>query len=127
MQTHLYSFSYAHTGLPPDPWGHGGGFVFDCRLLPNPGRDPALAPFTGADHCVRTNLAAQPAASAFLTSVAAIVNAAVAEYRRRGYEHLTVAFGCTGGRHRSVFLVESLAERFRKQYPQVLVRHSELS
>jgi RNase adaptor protein for sRNA GlmZ degradation len=109
MQTHLYSFSYAHTGLPPDPWGHGGGFVFDCRLLPNPGRDTALAPFTGADDCVRAYLAAQPAASAFLTSVAAIVDAAVAEYR--GYEHLTVAFGCTGGRHRSVYCAEWMRAR----------------
>jgi RNase adaptor protein for sRNA GlmZ degradation len=123
LRIHVYSFSYVSTGPPADPWGHGGGFVFDCRLLPNPGRDEALAPFTGLDDCVKDFLVAQPAVERFLAPVAQLVDTAVEEYRQRGYEHLTVAFGCTGGRHRSVYCAEWMSRRLREKAYEVTLQH----
>lgn len=109
----ISSFSYMH-GLPPDPAGNGGGFVFDCRALPNPHRDPELRPFSGLDPRVAAWLAVKPEVSDFLSHCDALVVQAAENYLARGFTHLQVNFGCTGGKHRSVYCAEALRRKLMK-------------
>ncbi|HRZ42337.1 MAG TPA: RNase adapter RapZ [Bacteroidales bacterium] len=109
----IQSFSFMH-GLPPDPTGNGGGFIFDCRALPNPYRDPVLRPFTGRDPQVAEWLSGKPEVSEFLSHCEALVRQAAENYLKRGFTHLQVNFGCTGGKHRSVFCAEELNQRLLK-------------
>ena len=106
------SFSYKR-GIPPDHAGHGGGFVFDCRSIPNPGRRDEYRERTGLDPDVGAFLDALPETGPFWDSVKALVDATVEAYRRRGFDSLTVRFGCTGGQHRSVYFAERLAAHLR--------------
>ncbi len=115
------SFSY-RDGYPPDTEGHGGGFVFDCRALPNPNHVPALRDLTGEDEPVADFLERLPELQEFWANVSGIVDAHVERYLERGFSSLTVSFGCTGGRHRSVFLAAKLAAHLRSRYPHVTVR-----
>lgn len=103
------SFSYMK-GLPKDASGNGGGFIFDCRALPNPHRDEALRPLTGRDEAVKAWLDQKPEVKAFLESCEALVLASVKRYSERGFTNLQVNFGCTGGKHRSVYCAEKLVE-----------------
>lgn len=121
LTVHIRSFSYRR-GYPEDRSGHGGGHVFDCRAIPNPGREPEFRPLTGLDESVRAFLDRLPEAEAFLSHADALARAQVEEYRRRGFDHFSVAFGCTGGQHRSVYFAERLAEHLREAYPDVRVR-----
>ena len=106
------SFRFAG-GYPQDTSGHGGGHVFDCRGLPNPGRQPEYRRLTGLDPETVAFLEARPEVARFWESVRGIVDAHVAEYRDRGFSHLSVFFGCTGGQHRSVYFAERLAAHLR--------------
>ncbi len=101
-------------------------FVFDARTLPNPHWDPALKHLTGRDAAVVDFLAAQPSVSEFLEDVASFIGRRIPVYQTANRGYLTVAVGCTGGQHRSVYLVDRLAERFGAQYPGVLARHTAL-
>ncbi|MDX1622680.1 MAG: RNase adapter RapZ [Gemmatimonadota bacterium] len=121
LTVYLTSFSY-EGGYPEDAAGHGGGFVFDCRGLPNPGREEEHADRTGLDEAVAGWLEERPSVAAFLERTAELVEAQVEEYRRRGFTSLSVAYGCTGGRHRSVYLVERIAGRIEQRFPDVRVR-----
>jgi aminoglycoside/choline kinase family phosphotransferase len=122
----IFSFSF-HRGWPKDETGNGGGFVFDARSLPNPGREERFKPLTGKDALVVENLNQQESVHQFLASVMSLVDASVDSYRRRGFKNLMVSFGCTGGQHRSVFLAEQLAKHFRDRNGiEVAVRHLEL-
>jgi hypothetical protein len=121
LTVHVASFSYRR-GYPDDATGHGGGFVFDCRALPNPGRHPEFAFATGRDARVAEYLEAAPEVDAFWSSVRALVDAQVDVYRAREFTDLTVSFGCTGGQHRSVYFAERLARHLRASYPAVGVR-----
>ncbi len=112
LTVRVQSFAYPQ-GLPPDDSGHGGGFVFDCRSLPNPGRQPAFAPLTGKDREVAEFLGSEPSVREFLAHAFALADQSVENYRARGFTRLLVSFGCTGGRHRSVYCAERLAERLR--------------
>lgn len=112
------SFSYKR-GLPEDNSGNGGGFVFDCRALPNPGRYEKYRPYTGKDHPVIEFLQGEPAVEQFLSHVEAIVGQSIDKYLERKFTHLSVNFGCTGGQHRSVYFAEQLARWIRHTYPQV--------
>ena len=112
------SFSYAR-GIPADPGGHGGGFVFDARALDNPGRLPHLAFRTGLDPEVSRHLEASPGALEFVAGTRALVDAQVRAYLARGFTSLQVLFGCTGGRHRSVWCAERAAEALRAAFPDV--------
>ena len=120
-RVHIYSFSYPRTGVPADPWGHGGGFVFDCRLLPNPGRLEKFVSQTGYDPEVREYFEERADVDVFLRAVATVVDMAIAAYERRGYEHLSVAFGCTGGQHRSVYCARWLSERLEADHQAVTI------
>jgi len=121
----VFSFSF-HRGLPQDETGNGGGFVFDGRSLPNPGREESFKTLTGKDAEVIDYLNRQESVHQFLASVMSLVDASVSTYQRRGFKHLMVSFGCTGGQHRSVYLAEQLAKHLRdKDGVEVVVRHRE--
>ncbi len=121
----IFSFSF-HQQPPTDESGNGGGFVFDARSLPNPGRLDPFKPLTGRDQPVIDYLNQQDTVHQYLAHVLPLVDSSVAAYQRRGFKHLMVSFGCTGGQHRSVFLAETLARHLR-QTPniEVQLRHLE--
>ena len=122
----ICSFSF-HRGAPKDEAGHGGGFIFDSRSLPNPGREERFKTFTGKDMPVIDYLNQQESVQEFLASVISLVDASVSNYQHRGFKSLMVSFGCTGGQHRSVYLAEQLAKRLRgRNGVDVVVRHLEL-
>ncbi|HMD40243.1 MAG TPA: RNase adapter RapZ [Candidatus Acidoferrum sp.] len=119
----VFSFSF-HQGLPTDESGNGGGFVFDGRSLPNPGREDRFKSLTGKDAPVIDYLNQQESVHQFLASVLSLVDASISSYQARGFKNLMVSFGCTGGQHRSVFLAEQLAKRLRtKNSVEVVLRH----
>ncbi len=121
----IFSFSF-HRGLPQDDTGNGGGFVFDGRSLPNPGREERFKALTGKDDPVIEYLNQQKSVHQFLASVLSLIDASVSTYQRRGFKHLMVSFGCTGGQHRSVYLAEQLAKHLRaNKEVEVVVRHRE--
>jgi aminoglycoside/choline kinase family phosphotransferase len=122
----IFSFSF-HQGLPKDETGNGGGFIFDGRSLPNPGREERFKTLTGKDAPVIDYLNQQEIVHQFLASVLSLVDSSIANYQQRGFKNLMVSFGCTGGQHRSVFLAEQLAKRLRARNGlEVVVRHLEL-
>jgi RNase adaptor protein for sRNA GlmZ degradation len=122
----IFSFSF-HRGWPKDDTGNGGGFVFDGRSLPNPGREEQFKQLTGRDAPVIEYLSQQDSVHQFLANVTSLVDASVSTYQRRGFKNLMVSFGCTGGQHRSVFLAEQLAKHLRgRDGVEVVVHHREL-
>ena len=126
LTVRVFSFSF-HRGLPKDESGNGGGFVFDGRSLPNPGREERFKTLTGKDGPVIDYLNQQQSVHQFLASVMSLVDASVSEYQRRGFKNLMVSFGCTGGQHRSVFLAEQLAKRLHgRNGVEVVLHHREL-
>ncbi len=125
LTVRVVSFSF-HRGLPQDDTGNGGGFVFDGRSLPNPGREERFKTLTGNDAPVIDYLKQQESVHQFLASAMSLVDASISNYQRRGFKHLMVSFGCTGGQHRSVYLAEQLAKHLRdRDGVQVVVRHRE--
>jgi len=114
------SFGFKH-GVPLD-----ADLVFDVRCLPNPNYDPRLRPLTGRDRPVIEFLDSDPATRKMLEDIGRFVADWLPAFARDNRSYLTVAIGCTGGQHRSVFFAEALAARFREQ-AQVLVRHRELT
>ena len=118
------SFSFKHA-LPADPSGNGGGYVFDMRSLPNPGREERFKRLTGRDAAVIEYLQQQESVHQYLAHMLALVDASVAVYQRRGFTHLMVSFGCTGGQHRSVFFAEQLAAHLRAADVNVVLEHKE--
>jgi aminoglycoside/choline kinase family phosphotransferase len=126
MTVRIFSFSFRRD-LPNDEAGHGGGFIFDCRSLPNPGREERFKSLTGKDTPVIDFLNQQDGVHQFLASAISLVDASVSNYQHRGFENLMVSFGCTGGQHRSVYLAEQLAKHLRgRNGVDVQVCHLEL-
>jgi aminoglycoside/choline kinase family phosphotransferase len=126
LTVRIWSFSF-HRGWPKDESGNGGGHVFDGRGLPNPGREERFKTLTGKDTPVIEYLDQEASVHRFLAHATSMVDDSVAEYRRRGFKHLMVSFGCTGGQHRSVYLAEQLAKHLRgRNGVDVVVRHREL-
>ena len=121
------SFSFKK-GYPQDIQGHGGGSVFDCRGLPNPGRNPEFAELTGQDDPVIEFLERSPIVQEYWENVRGIVDPHVKSFLLREFSDLSVSFGCTGGQHRSVFMAGKLAEYLQTRFPHVTVRvsHREL-
>jgi UPF0042 nucleotide-binding protein len=114
------SFGFKH-GTPGD-----ADFVFDARTLPNPYWEPTLQPLTGRDAKVVEFLEASPRVERMVDDLVRFIEGRLPEYEAANRGYLTVAVGCTGGQHRSVYLVERLAAHFRAKYPQLLVRHNAL-
>jgi len=126
LTVRIFSFSFHHAA-PSDQEGHGGGYVFDARGLPNPGREEQFRALTGKDAAVIEYLSAKPSVAEFLGHATALVDASVASYQKRGFTSLQVSFGCTGGQHRSVFLAEQLARHLKSATGvNVEVRHLQL-
>ncbi len=121
----INSFSYKR-GIPFDPSGNGGGFVFDCMAIHNPGRYPEYSNVTGKDESVIRFFEKEPEMAQFLEGVYGIVTQSVEKYIERNFKHLMVNFGCTGGQHRSVYCAESLASYLQAKYPVVVrLKHVE--
>ena len=115
LVVNINSFSYKK-GIPPDISGNGGGFVFDCRGLLNPGRFDEYKKLTGRDKSVQDFLEQRTKMAEFLNSIFTIVDISVEDYIKRGFNNLQVSFGCTGGQHRSVFAAESLARHLKNKF-----------
>jgi hypothetical protein len=125
LTVRIFSFSF-HREMPSDEMGNGGGFVFDARSLPNPGREERFRTLTGKDAAVIDYLDREASVHQYLASVLSLVDASVASYQRRGFKNLMVSFGCTGGQHRSVYLAEQLVKHLQASGVEVVVRHIEL-
>lgn len=120
------SFGFRKSGIPKDLSGNGGGFVFDCRALPNPGRLAEFASSTGMDLSVTQYLEQYEDVSQFLNDVFNIVDMSVARYIQRNFTDLTISFGCTGGQHRSVYCAERTARHLQEKFKvDVYVNHTE--
>jgi UPF0042 nucleotide-binding protein len=120
MQTRVVSFGYKH-GLPVDV-----DLVLDCRFLPNPHWVEELRPLTGLDAPVRDHVLGQPAAAEFLGHLEGLLDLLLPAYVAEGKAYLTVAFGCTGGRHRSVVIAEAVAELLRARDAEPVVLHRDV-
>ena len=121
LEVRVCSFSFKK-GVPYDPTGNGGGYVFDCRSIHNPGRYEPYKKLTGRDEPVIRFLEEDGEVFSFLEHVYGVVDPHVETYRDRGFTSLMVSFGCTGGQHRSVYCAEHLAAHLASKYPDIIVR-----
>jgi len=115
LEIKIVSFAYKK-GIPNDPTGNGGGFVFDCRAINNPGKYERYNHFTGLDEPVIHFLEEDGEITQFLEHIYTMVDSSVQRYLDRGFTNLMVCFGCTGGQHRSVYSAQHLAERLHKKF-----------
>ena len=121
----VYSFSYKK-GIPNDDSGNGGGFVFDCRAVNNPGKYERYAHVTGLESSVKQFLEDDGEILTFLQSAYNMVDASVKRYKDRGFTNLMVSFGCTGGQHRSVYTAQKMAEHIHHKFDvEVVLIHRE--
>jgi aminoglycoside/choline kinase family phosphotransferase len=124
LTVRIQSFSYKG-GMPKDQGSHGGGYVLDCRCLPNPGRQIEFKTQSGLDAPVVAFLSKEEGVDRWARSAFSMIDQAVEDYGRRNFTDLFVAFGCTGGQHRSVYLAERLAKHLRDQGVSVVISHRE--
>ena len=123
LTVRIFSFSFRQ-GPPKDETGHGGGFVFDVRSIPNPGREERFKPLTGKDGPVIDFLNQLESVQQYFASATSLVEASIDAYQRRGFTSLSVSFGCTGGQHRSVYFAEQLAKHLKaRNGVEVVLRH----
>lgn len=120
LTVRVTSFSYKK-GIPEDPSGNGGGYVFDCRAMDNPGRYEQYRSLTGTDRAVIDFLEGRGEIERFLESCYRLVDTAIDNYLCRGFNSLSVNYGCTGGRHRSVYSAQHTARHIKTRYPEVRV------
>ena len=126
LKVYVTSFSY-RSGIPEDTSGNGGGFVFDCRGLHNPGRYDEYKTLNGKDEKVIEFLKTKSEADEFLQDTWKVIMRSIKEYQKRGFENLMVNYGCTGGQHRSVYCAETTG-KYLESVPgiEVGVRHIEM-
>jgi aminoglycoside/choline kinase family phosphotransferase len=126
LTVNVNSFSYRR-GIPVDESSNGGGYVFDCRTVHNPGRYDQYKPFNGRDEIVQLFFRQEPEMDNFLKGVFMLVDQSVEKYLKSGFKNLMVNFGCTGGQHRSVYSAEMLAKHLKSKYNiRVVLRHREI-
>ncbi len=128
LHLHITSFSFRKP-LPFDNSGNGGGFVFDCRTLPNPGRIDIYKSLTGLDLPVIKYLEPQPTVKKYFENVFSLIDAGTENYLKRGFSNLMINFGCTGGQHRSVFCAEQLSLHLKRKFGKavtITIHHREL-
>jgi RNase adaptor protein for sRNA GlmZ degradation len=116
LKIRIFSFSYKKSGIPVDATPHGGGFIFDCRYIYNPGRLNEFSSLTGKDKEVIDFLDKRDDMKAFLSYTFEIVNRSVQNYLGRNFTNLMVCFGCTGGQHRSIYAAERLKEYLSNKF-----------
>ncbi len=121
LEVKIYSFSYKK-GIPQDMSGNGGGYIFDCRSIHNPGRYEPYKKLTGRDREVIDFLEDDGEIIGFLENVYGLIDPHIETYSKRGFTNLMVSFGCTGGQHRSVYCAEHLAGHLVEKYPGIRVR-----
>lgn len=125
LNVSINSFSYKRS-LPVDNSGNGGGFIFDCRAIHNPGRYEQYKKLTGKDKEVIEFLEKEQEMSEFMEHVFALIDQSIKKYIQRDFTHLMVNFGCTGGQHRSVYAAEQLASYLKSKYNiEITVHHIE--
>lgn len=121
LNINVRSFSYKN-GIPADPSGNGGGFVFDCRGILNPGRFEEYKRLTGRDKEVIEFLETKTNIHEFLEAAYRLVDLTIEDYLNRGFTNLEVNFGCTGGQHRSVYSADRMTSYIMNKFPEVDVR-----
>ena len=121
LNIEIHSFSYKKGGIPKDISANGGGFVFDCRGILNPGRIEEYKIQTGNDIGVQEFLETKTEMPKFLKAIQALISISIENYLSRGFENLQINFGCTGGQHRSVYSAIKTAEFIKNQYPDAVV------
>ena len=121
LNIEIHSFSYKKGGIPKDISENGGGFVFDCRGILNPGRIEEYKIQTGNDIGVQEFLETKTEMPKFLKAIHAVISISIENYLSRGFENLQINFGCTGGQHRSVYSAIKTAEFIKNQYPDAVV------
>ncbi len=127
VKVRINSFSYSKKGYPPDEAGNGGGFVFDCRFLPNPHYKKELRNYTGIDKPIIEYLSGFSEVETFISQTAEIIKNSVKKYTIKKYTDLQVNFGCTGGKHRSVYCAETTANLLKNLYGiNVVTKHLQL-
>jgi RNase adaptor protein for sRNA GlmZ degradation len=123
----ITSFSYRN-GIPDDWSGNGGGYVFDCRTLHNPGMYEEYKLSTGRDKDVIEFLEKEPETEEYLAHITSMIDATIKKYKTRNFNHLSVSFGCTGGRHRSVYCAEKLYQHLKLNFGvNIRLLHRELN
>ena len=121
LTVEITSFSFKK-GYPTDESGNGGGYVFDCRALPNPGRYKEYQTVNGTQQPVIEFFANYPTeCEEFLSSVKSLASQSIKKYIERDFSHLMINFGCTGGQHRSVYFAEQLAKYVKETFPVLVV------
>ena len=120
LQINVRSFSY-RKGIPQDLSGNGGGFVFDCRGILNPGRIQEFKTQTGRDKDVMDFLESKTVMPEFLAAALKMIDISVKDYIDRNFTNLDINFGCTGGQHRSVYAADAVANHLKQHFPQVKV------
>jgi aminoglycoside/choline kinase family phosphotransferase len=127
LEVKVVSFAYKK-GIPDDSSGNGGGYIFDCRAINNPGKYERYNAFTGLDEPVVRFLHDESDVTDFLNHVYVLVDTSVSRYLDRGFTNLMVSFGCTGGQHRSVYCAQLLAEHLHKRFGiKINLIHRELN
>lgn len=116
LKVNITSFSYKKNGIPADKSEHGGGYVFDCRGIHNPGRYDDYKHLSGLDEPVKQFLDRETRMPEFIQHVESIISLNIEDYMSRGFEHLSINFGCTGGQHRSVYSAEHVAAFIKNKY-----------
>lgn len=121
LKIEIHSFSYKKGGIPHDYSGNGGGFCFDCRGILNPGRLEEFKTLAGDDAGVQNFLESKTEMPEFLEGIKNLTSITIKNYIDRGFEHLQVNFGCTGGQHRSVYSAIKFAEFVKEKFPETKV------
>ncbi len=121
----IFSFSYKK-GIPDDYSGHGGGFVFDCRHISNPGKLPKYNLLNGLDSDVESYFREKTIMPLFLENIFSIIDSTIESYVMKNYTFLQVSFGCTGGQHRSVYAAQKLSEHLKNKGVNIVLEHREL-